>query len=202
MRSILVINHGTPLVGELRDYFDNLKHPSLVSDYKDLARLSASDFYAIFSIGGSTPNPGGKEIEGNSDLGEEIRIWEECERGVSRMMGIAHGAQIGAHQSGGELVEIAARNGYNFDDYVRKNDDPLIDGVVVPELRMLEWHGVGIKSVGPEYKPIIRDGLDMIQIARHENSSVYIVQGNPFARRPKEGTQVTNSEILIANFLK
>jgi len=206
-KPILIINHGTELVGELRADLRVRGYTSLTElDYRDLGGIHAKDYHSIFSIGGKTANPnGGRETVGNSELEDEIGILHECEDGHSRMMCSAHAAHIAAAQDG--ILVPSERKGYDMGDYLLVKNDPILDGIKVKgdkvKLRILEWHTWGIRSVAQKYDVNVIDSTGCIQIARYKN--VYLIQGNPYALRPKNAdgyTVMTNGGIIINNFLK
>ncbi len=193
MKKALIIDHGSSLMGELLTSVGDRGYDGVLKNYKNLGKADVGQYHAVISGGGNS------KIAGNPDLEDELRIWDECEVRDIPMMGICHGAQIGAHNSGGKYSKLnSARKGI-FDDYKIEKDDPLLKGV--ENLTALEWHDYNIGSVGESYEVLMTDSKGNIQIGRHKDSRIYLVEFHPEANRPKDNP-VTNGGKIINNFLE
>ncbi len=193
-KKALVINHNCSVIKELIDLLNLEGYSSLKLSYNKLRGVKAENFNVVFSAGGKT------KITNSTELKDELRIWKECQEKDIPLMGICHGAQIGAYYSGGKYSKLrVARKGI-FDDYKVKKDDPILKGI--KKLVAIDWHEYGINSVGKKWDIIMTDSTGEIQIAKHKNSRVYLIQFHPELKRPKKGKQKTNAELIINNFLK
>ncbi len=209
MSDILIIDHGSTLVKELESALEERGYNPKVRLYTDLTGISAADYNKIIFGGGNTPIGGDYILDNGVGIDkkviEEERILRECQEQGIPVMGTNHGAQTIAHLSGGTTVKLAeARQGYSFKDYKLVQYDPILKGIEITDekvkMSVLEWHGFGIKSVGADYHVIVEDGKGGVQIARHNDSPIYIVQSIPYAKRPKDNPQ-TNAKLIFENFL-
>jgi len=194
VKKILVINHDSSTINELIALLNKEGYTVLKLSYRELKGVKASDFIAVISTGGK----GG--ITNNPWLKDELIIWKECQVKNIPMMGICHGAQIGAHYSGGQCIKLRVVRKGIYDDYVVLEADQILKGV--KKLVALDWREYGVKNVGKEWIVIMTDSTGMIQIAKHKSSRVYLIQTHIELKRPKEGKQRTNAEQIIKNFLQ
>ncbi|MBW2975465.1 gamma-glutamyl-gamma-aminobutyrate hydrolase family protein [Candidatus Woesearchaeota archaeon] len=194
MSNILIIDHRSSIIKELEEALTQRGYNPETKSYKELSGIKAQDYDAIFSGGGYT------KIKGNNDLENEVFLMYQAEYEKVPFMGICHGAQICSDRLGGHISEIEPRKGI-FKDYEIKEQDPILEGIEIKNLKAFEWHEYGIDSVPDNYEIIITDSTGKIQMARRKGFDFYIVQFHPEAKRPKE-KPATNTEPILDNFLK
>jgi len=214
MGKILILSHSTSLEAELDRELSDRGYDPVRMHYTELSGIANQvknrKFDAVLSAGGDGmirgTYPLGNGVEINPELLDETKIWYICQKSNIPLLGMNHGGQIGAkigtkEKAGGELYNLPkAREGINFLDYVVVKNDLILSGVDVGDLKTLEWHSTGIRSVGESYD-VIMTSPGGIMLAKHKDSQVYICGFNPYAKRPQEGPQETNAEIIFENFL-
>jgi len=184
-KRVLIINNETHFISDLIASLSQYKIE--IKNFQSVSPKDVEEFDCVILSGGGTSG----EVADNAALYKnEIEIVLETKVPI---FGICEGFQVigKAFNSDFQVLKVFRRGVNNVRILV---DDPIFRGIEKLDLRVFEYHHIGIKKLGKDLIALAQSE-DGIEIMKHKDRLIYASQFHP-----EELQEGNKGHIILKNF--